>query len=201
MANTKNNQRFRANERRLEDAAMELMEKGEKLSVRAVCERAHLNRSTFYAHFLDIPDMVEKLEDHLGLELLARYQARAEHPQPLSAASFIPFLEHIQTHRRFYRVALELRRSFPLKRGQDRMMAEVVRPLCLCAGIADQEQMMCLFVFFQAGFTMVLRRWVEDGCREPIDRMAATIAACVPHVWHEGCAETARERIPDVDEK
>lgn len=214
MANTKNNQRFRATEQRLEAAALELMEAGERLTVRAVCEQAQVNRSTFYAHFVDIPQMVERMEAHLGEQLLERYphgqngdgtepdgsrikpdgsgaepDEADEKASPdaaafeFTAASYIPFLEHIRAHRRFYRIALATRRDFPLQQGRARMWRDVVVPHCRAAGITDEERMMYAFVFYQAGFTMVLKRWVDDDCQTPIDQMARTLEACTPALW------------------
>lgn len=52
--NTKNNQRTRLSKILLKNALMDLLgEKGSvtKISVRELCERADLNRSTFYAHY------------------------------------------------------------------------------------------------------------------------------------------------------
>lgn len=104
----------------------------------------------------------------------------------LSAASYVPFLEHIREHRAFYRIALATRRDFPLERGRDRMWDEVVVPRCRAAGIEDREQMTCLFVFYQAGLIMALRRWVDGGCAVPVSEMAATLAACTPRAWAQG---------------
>ena len=51
--NTKNNQRTRLSKMLFKNALMDLLkEKGSinKVSVRELCDRAELNRSTFYAH-------------------------------------------------------------------------------------------------------------------------------------------------------
>ncbi|MBO5473038.1 MAG: TetR family transcriptional regulator [Lachnospiraceae bacterium] len=34
----------------------------EKITVKKLCEKAEVNRSTFYAHFTDIYDMLDKME-------------------------------------------------------------------------------------------------------------------------------------------
>lgn len=36
-----------------------------KITVTELCERAQLNRATFYKHYLDIPDLMEKIEESL----------------------------------------------------------------------------------------------------------------------------------------
>lgn len=58
--NTKNNQRFKDTEIRMQSVMLELMKymEFEKITVKKICEKAQVNRSTFYAHFIDIYDML-----------------------------------------------------------------------------------------------------------------------------------------------
>ena len=62
--NTKNNQRFKDTEIRMQSVMLELMKymEFEKITVKKICEKAQVNRSTFYAHFIDINDMLDKME-------------------------------------------------------------------------------------------------------------------------------------------
>ena len=73
--NTKNNQRYRETEIRMDAAMLELMKhtEFEKITVKKICETAGVNRSTFYAHFTDIYDMLDRMEDFLHQELLESY--------------------------------------------------------------------------------------------------------------------------------
>ena len=180
MANKKNNARFQETEKRLIACALELMRstRPERLTVRAVCERAQVNRSTFYAHFLDIPDMVAKIEAQLHRELLEGYTPGEV--APLSPASFMPFLEHVRAHQEFYRAALPWRTQFPLARGREALMREVIAPACERSGIIGEDEMTYVLVSFQAGFTFMLRHWVEGGCAQDPAELARLIAACVP---------------------
>lgn len=189
VANTKNNARFRATETRIEDAALDLMRsvRPEKLTVRAVCEAAEINRSTFYAHFLDVADLVERIEARLRTELFARYGSVPM--RALTAVSFVPFLSHVRENAAFYRIALPLRNDYPIAQGREQLFDTVLRPRLEAAGVVDPEAQMLCFVFFQAGFTQVLRRWVEGGCAGDIEEIAALIEGCVPPVLsREGLA-------------
>ena len=51
--NKKNNHRFRETEIRMQTAMLEIMKTTEfkKITVKKICEKAGVNRSTFYAHF------------------------------------------------------------------------------------------------------------------------------------------------------
>lgn len=41
--------------------ALSLTTPAEKITVKAICDKANINRGTFYYHYLDVPDLIEKL--------------------------------------------------------------------------------------------------------------------------------------------
>ena len=61
--NTKNNQRYQDTEKLIQDTLLSLAQEKEihKVTVRAICETAHINRSSFYLHYLDIHDLINKM--------------------------------------------------------------------------------------------------------------------------------------------
>lgn len=66
--NTKNNQRTGLSKLLFKNALMDLLkEKGSvaKISVRELCDRAELNRSTFYAHYNEPNDLLMEIETEL----------------------------------------------------------------------------------------------------------------------------------------
>lgn len=160
--NVKNNQRYRDTEIRMEAAMLELMKKVafEKITVKKICEKAEVNRSTFYAHFIDIYDLLDHMEKELRKELLEQYSATKGNNLLFSEHSFIPFLKHIKKHKYFYRITLQNRKTFPIEEGYEQLWA-IFEPLCQNAGITREEDILYYFVYFQAGFTMILKRWVD----------------------------------------
>ena len=150
--------------------------------MRLICEKAQVNRSTFYAHYMDIYDMVGQMETNLHHQLMADYFS-AKDVVPLSRESFITFLRFIREHRYFYRVSLKARREFPLKQGFEPLWEQIVQPLCRRAGIDSEDEMMYYFVGFQASFTMILKRWVEQDCNECEEKLAQIIQNMIPAIW------------------
>ena len=182
--NVKNNQRFHDTEVRMETAMLEIMKDTdfEKITIKKICEKARVNRSTFYAHFTDIYDMLDKMEVELRRELLDSYSSgKMQEYQMFSEESFILFLKHIKKHKYFYRINLQTRKSFPLKQGYEPLWA-IIEPLCKKAGITSNEEIMYYFVYFQAGFTIILKRWVDTDCKENEVQLAEIIKNCIPTV-------------------
>lgn len=184
--NKKNNKQFQNSDVRMKRAMLELMNTipFDRITVRLICERAEVNRSTFYAHYADIYDMIEQMETNLQNKLMDNYLA-FEKVTPLSRESFLTFLAFIKEHRDFYRIALKARREFPIKQGYESLWEQIIRPLCLKAGLDSESEMMFYFVGFQAGFTMILKRWVEEDCAESEEKMAEIIRNVIPSIWKD----------------
>lgn len=55
--------RVRYTRRMIETSFLELLEEKpvSRITVTQLCERAQINRATFYKHYLDIPDLLEKI--------------------------------------------------------------------------------------------------------------------------------------------
>lgn len=184
--NTKNNQRFIETEIRMETAMLELMKctEFEKITVKKICETAQVNRSTFYAHFADIFDMLDKMEAFLNREMLEQYPAASEENFIFSEKSFIPFLKHVKKHSYFYKINLQNRKSYPIQQGREQIW-NIIKPRCQKAGITSEEDMMYYFISFQAGFTMSLKHWVDTGCKKNENEVAAIIKNCIPAILNE----------------
>lgn len=110
----------------LRDALIQLIHERdyEKITVQDIAERAAVNRATFYLHYRDKLDLLEKsveeMMEALEASLLETFdnQARTDEPHP----TFIRLFEQIAANGVFYRVLLT-EKSLPLL---SRKLTEVV---------------------------------------------------------------------------
>ena len=74
--NTKNNRRRRASIDCIEKAFIDLLQTKElhQITVSDLCKKCALNRSTFYANFVDIYDLADKVRDHLEEDVSLLYE-------------------------------------------------------------------------------------------------------------------------------
>lgn len=162
--NTKNNQRTRLSRLLMKNAMLDLLEEkkaAEKISVRALCERAQLNRSTFYAHYTEPKDLLHEIEDDL-LSSAQRYLEQIGKADHVSAAAYVlSFLQYIRKNDKEYRILLvdtvdsDFKNRFLLSAAGQliRSFDIELRP--------EQEQF--VYSYILNGSSAVIIQWIRSG--------------------------------------
>ncbi|MBO4410927.1 MAG: TetR/AcrR family transcriptional regulator, partial [Lachnospiraceae bacterium] len=72
----KHSKRWIETDERLQRITLELINVSDvdHVSVQAVCKHANINRSTFYEHYADVYDLLDKLEMKNRKRIMARYK-------------------------------------------------------------------------------------------------------------------------------
>jgi AcrR family transcriptional regulator len=98
----------------IRDAFIDLLQENEleKITVNRIAERATINRVTFYLHYRDVPDMIEKMADDMINEIHAVLNdIRSQpHPTDMDWSILVKILEHIADNSKFYKVMLASQR-------------------------------------------------------------------------------------------
>lgn len=180
--NTKNNQRYQENEKKIRECFISLLDSTDidHITVRMICEAAGIHRSTFYTHFEDIFDLLHKTEAAMNASLYSEVKAVMDEPRfYCNPDYYIRFLKFMEKHQPFYHACLKKRNSFPIAEGFEPLFERVVKPACIQNGISDEEEMLYYFTYYQAGITMIYKRWIDGGCKEPAEKIADLIVHCV----------------------
>ena len=100
--NTKNNRRRRESMERIQKVFIELLQTKElhEISVSDICKRCELNRSTFYANFVDIYELADKVREDLEREVNSLYEA--ETTQGFNSNDYLKLFYHIKDNQLFY---------------------------------------------------------------------------------------------------
>ncbi|MEG0468826.1 MAG: TetR/AcrR family transcriptional regulator, partial [Longicatena sp.] len=79
--NIANNARRKASQKKIENAFIELIQdkKVEDVSITDICSIAKVNRSTFYANYVDIYDLVEKIRERMLNDFFLLYEDEMNH--------------------------------------------------------------------------------------------------------------------------
>lgn len=100
----KENRRVRITRRIFQDALVELMEEQplEKITVTDVCQRADMNRSTFYSHYRDVSQLLYEMET----EVIDQLPMKSEDSENLTSEEYLrqleAFFRYIQENARLF---------------------------------------------------------------------------------------------------
>ena len=141
-----------------------------KITVREICEKAEINRSTFYKHYQDCYDLLDNLkEDALERfdELLAGIEGRGVESTIL--AILLALKSNVQ--------------AFHLIGGGGDFTHQVIQrcyrymDLHLTVSPAgwNESQKEMAYAFLNGGIGSVIECWMQGECKEPPEQVAAAI--------------------------
>ena len=138
------------------------------ITVSDICKKAGVNRTTFYAHYLDIDDLTSAIYDWMLNEFLGVF---AEETNTKSHSyDFNKLFRNIKDNQLFYRIYFKLGFDFKgpfIKNG--------------AAMVADQFYHDTRYIdyhieFFAAGITAMIKKWLDGGCQESPETMGRILA-------------------------
>lgn len=147
----------------------------QSISVKELCERAGINRSTFYAHYTDLHDLLQQIEDEMFAEfekaLDTLYHLDATAPEPVAVTTEV--FQCLKDNSDLCTVTLSDYgdKAFALKllqRGRECCMENYLQYF---KG-ASPRQVEYYYAFVSAGCIGLLRRWLDDGMLLPAGELA-----------------------------
>ena len=164
--NTKNNKRRRDSQDRIERAFIELLQTREikDITVLEIIKITGLNRSTFYANYIDIFDLADKTREKLQNDfsnLFANYDYFNEQSGALK------MFTHIKENQIFYKTYFKLCYDnkhlvsiYDSKRAQKEQIDSNIN---------------YHIEFFRNGLNAIIKLWLAGGCKETPEEMAEVI--------------------------
>ncbi|QMV44066.1 TetR/AcrR family transcriptional regulator [Cohnella cholangitidis] len=114
----------------LGEALIDLLEEMdiEKITVNRIAERATINRVTFYLHYRDIPDMLDKMADGMIAEIKRALNDSPANPSPTDEywPMMVSLLEHIAERGKFFKVIFASRKAPVFTERLLKLLAELV---------------------------------------------------------------------------
>ncbi len=151
----------------LRDALVELMQTQHisAISVKALCDIADVNRSTFYAHYSDPYDLLNQIEREV-LANLKRYLDRQDFnsSEPLSVQILTSILDYIKENAALSKALLSENCDFAIQKDimeLAQIISEQIYPKL------DIRTMEYIKEFGINGCVSVLQKWLREGTPEP----------------------------------
>lgn len=177
--NKKKNKQYLETDHKIQNCLLELVNENIVPTISEICRRCSINRTTFYLHYVDIVELLGKIQEDIFSQFMDSTKVCEQEVTMMSYHSYLLFAKHVFANQAFYRLFFRLNTDFPLKTRFEPMWSNVIRPYFLEQGITEEKVMLLRFVAFQAGFTITLRKWVEQDCQVSCEEIAKILSECI----------------------
>ena len=167
--NTPNNKRRKVSQEKIEKVFVQLIQTKEisDISVTDICRRTGLNRSTFYANYLDVYDLADKIAKKLENDISFLYQEERETKN--NTNNFLKILNHIRENQIFYKT------YFKLNMDKTTIISHYEYDTNLSKLLYDDKYIEYHMEFFKAGFNAIIKKWLGNNCKETPEEIESII--------------------------
>lgn len=172
----KEDRRVRITKKAIRDSLIELMQQYpiSKISVKMICDGADINRSTFYAHYRDQNSLLDKVQQEAVQGIKTHVFTTSFIQQSESATTVIvKVLEYCRDNSALFKVLLSENGDTVFQRElmglvQEKSLDELREEHKL-----DERTAKYLELFTVSGILSMVRHWLEEGCLDAPDQLAA----------------------------
>lgn len=182
---------------RMDEALLSLLlEKDfEYITVKDICARAGVNRSTFYLHYENTADLLteavamiheryQRTFPNLGLDSGTIAGRSKEDLFFMSDQWLLPWLDFVKENRRVYKAIHAQADVFGVERAYRDHFQTVFSPVLSQYGVAEEKHEY-MMAFYRYGLVAVMLRWVESDCRESTAEIAEIMKLCIGYAADE----------------
>lgn len=179
----------------MDEALLLLLDKKEYefITVKEICQKAGVNRSTFYLHYEGVDDLFRETVEMINERFFEAFNGEKIDVQGSSTADcflitpefLTPYLNFILQNKRVFRLLYTKPKLFGSENTFNRMYAELFAPILRKFGTSEQN-MPYVFGYYAGGITSVVKCWTENDCDKPVDELIALITALLPRSLAEG---------------
>lgn len=165
----------------MDEALLLLLEKKdyEFITVKEICEKAGVNRSTFYLHYESIDDLLYETIEMINKRFKSAFDNKVIKPNSLDKEELfliddthlIPYLNFIRENKEIYKLIHNNPFIFKSQDVFHNLYNELFSVILDKFGVPKEEQEY-VFAFFSFGLVAIIQKWIENDCEDDILKIA-----------------------------
>ncbi len=181
MKQEKIDRRVKYTKNLLKEALIELLQEKHisNISVKELCEKADINRSTFYSHYADPYDLLHQIEKEV-LSNVMQYlddQIHEEQNPQFPTLQFTTILEYAKKNAVLFDVLLGENSNYVFQKDimelSQLVSSQYNRPM-------DATVRKYLEAFVTTGMISVFKLWIQDGTKESPEYISNLLLMAIP---------------------
>ena len=187
----KKESRYFSTAAKMDEALLELLEKKdfEYITIKEICTKAGVNRSTFYLHYENTLDLLNETTRYVIDKFLSYFldenKTHSFSPEncELSDLIFIrseyvlPYLTYIKENQRVFKTSINQFGTMGFNAYYNKMFKYIFNPIFERFGVPEVNRHYVI-KYYLTGITAVVMEWLKNGCADPIERIYEIIVEC-----------------------
>ncbi len=175
----------------MDEALILLLEKKDYsfITVKEICDKAGVNRSTFYLHYQNIDDLLSECIEYVGNKIQKKYSDKIMdkgiirtsklHDLVLVTPQYLlPYLEFLKENKAVYKIAYSQPNVLKEKTVINHLYTNIFEPILDRFSVPKTEQKYMLS-FYLSGLGAIMIDWVKNDCKEDISVIINIIMKCL----------------------
>lgn len=176
----------------MNQALIELINKKsfEFISVKEICKKAGVNRSTFYLHYDGIDDLLYETISNLDRQFFSCFpegeadiKSKIKNNQKqdlifITPKYLLPYLRHVKENKVVYQVSVKYPTLMQSIEKYKYLQDKILFPIFNNFNIDDKDKKF-ISAYYIKGVFAIIEEWIKSGCEEEIDKICDLIIGCV----------------------
>ncbi len=176
----------------MNQALIELLNKKdyEFITVKELCEKAGVNRSTFYLHYSTMDDLLEESLENINKKFVAYFDENStKFIDKLSSCSndelilitpkyLRPYLNFIKENKVIHLVAVKHGYVMNSFKQFNTLNKNIFKPIFKRFNIAEKDGEY-MIAYYLNGITAIINEWIKNNCTDEIEYIEKMILKCV----------------------
>lgn len=181
---------------KMDEALLSLLEKKDfaYITVKEICERAGVNRSTFYLHYENTSELLKETTEYIldrhfsyyGIssnDIVGRIDG-TELSRDHASLIFItkehltPYLNFIKDNRRIFRLSIKHFKVMSMDEVYGKLFKHVFEPILASFSVPEKARPY-MMKFYLTGVFAIVMEWLDGDCKEEVDFIIKVINDCI----------------------
>lgn len=177
---------------RMDEALIALLEEKdlEYITVKEICQRAEVNRSTFYLHYETIADLVNETLEMINQRFLSYFPQQEEEVLGdlgsrereelvlVTREYLLPYLRFIRDNKKVYRAAFRNPGSMQAHARYWELKQRIFGPILERFEIPLTHRPYYI-AYYVEGIVAIIKEWLRQDCADEVEMIAHIIESCV----------------------
>ena len=175
----------------MDEALIHLLEKKDIEYIRAkeICEKAGVNRSTFYLHYESVDDLLEESMKYINNKFVSYFDENTSEfinkiqdssPEDLNLITekyLTPYLNFVKENKKIFRASFNNPKGMKAFDSYNDLEKNVLIPILRRYNISEKE-MKYILKFYIQGIIAIVKEWVNNNCNESVEVIEKIIIKC-----------------------